>query len=155
MTEVWTDRWGAAEAQWVNAGAILIDLPAVAVDAMQNGWDSPSLRLLAGMSTRDDARDLRDTFLAAVRELGRALPAANDAALRLVRFYAGKIIDGSVSPVAGARAVSSLGYTFTGEAQDQVMVFVGLEDEARGGWGRTSDQVDAAIVDAARAVVSS
>ncbi len=78
-----------------NRQAIIINLPGLAVDALEGGWDSPSLRLLAGMSSHDDARDVRDTFLSAVRELGRDLPHRDDAPMGLVNLYSLEIVRGT------------------------------------------------------------
>lgn len=105
----WTIRWEAAEAQWVLDRAITIGLPDLAVEAMQGGWDSPSLRVLAGMSSHDDARDVRDTFLSAIKELGRELPGRNQAAGRLVKSYSSEIVEGHLSPYVGARLIARLG----------------------------------------------
>lgn len=153
MTDEWTMRWEGAEAQWSINRAIIISLPDLAVEAMQAGWDSPSLRVLAGMSMHDDARDLRDTFLSAVRELGRELPGQNDAAERLMRLYSLAIVHEEIRPYDGARLIARLGYDFCGETQDQVMAFVSLEDEHSGGWGRTPEEIDANIIQEAHAVV--
>lgn len=46
------------------------ELPGIAVAALVGGVDSPSLRQLAGMSRRDDPRELSERFAAALRELG-------------------------------------------------------------------------------------
>lgn len=153
MGERWLDRWEAAEAQWLIHGAILVDLPAIAVDALSAGWDSPTLRVLAGMPG-NDAREARDAFLRAVEELRRQLPTRDQGAARLVRFYSAAIADGRLKPISGARAVASLGYDFGDHVLSEIMIFVGLEDEWLGQWGRTREDVSAAIVTAAHDIVS-
>ena len=152
MSDGWMVRWEAAEAEWVSARSIGVALPELAVDALHAGRDSPSLRVLAGMSPREDARDLRDMFLAAVRELGRELPGTNDAAARLLRLYSLAITQHEVSPYDGARLIARLGYDFSHELHDQVMSFVALEAEYSEEWGRSRDEVEAAIVREARAL---
>jgi hypothetical protein len=153
MGERWLDRWEAAESQWVIHEAILIDLPAIAVDALGAGWDSPTLRVLAGVPG-NDPRDTRDAFLRAVEELHRQLPTPYQAAARLVRFYSAAIADGRLKPISGAQAVASLGYDFGDDVMSDIMTFVGLEDEWLGQGGRSRDDVAAAIVTAARNVVA-
>lgn len=149
----WTIRSEAAEAQWTIDAAITTNLPDLAVEAMEGGWDSPSLRLLAGMSPRDDARDVRDLFLSAAMELGRELPGRNYAASRLVKLYSLEILEGRFGPYEGARLIARLGYDLSDAVQDQVTTFVALEDEHSGRWGRSPGEVDAEIVQAAREVV--
>jgi hypothetical protein len=149
----WTIRWEAAEAQWTTERAITMNLPDLAVEAMEGGWDSRSLRLLAGMLPRDDARDIRDTFLSAAAELGRELPGRSDAAKRLIKLYASEIVEGRLTPYEGARLIARLGYDLSEGVQDQVMTFVALEDEHSGRWGREQRDVDDEIIQAARQVV--
>jgi hypothetical protein len=151
----WKIRWEAAEAQWTIENAIIMNLPDLAVEAMLGGWDSPSLRLLAGMAPRADARDIRDTFLSAARELGRELPGHNDAVKRLVNLYSSEIVEGQFTPYEGARLIARLGYDrlYRVADQDEVLTFVALEDEHSGRWGRSTGDVDAEIVQVAREIV--
>jgi hypothetical protein len=128
----WTIRWEAAEAEWTIDAAITTNLPDLAVLAMEGGGDSPSLRLLAGMSPRDDARDVRDLFLSAAMELGRELPGRSDGASRLVKLYSLEIVEGRFRPFEGARLIARLGYDLSDSVQDQVMTFVALEDDHSG-----------------------
>jgi len=71
-------------------------LPSVAADALMAGFDSPSLRQLAGMQP-SDYQQARDVFMAALRELGLPVPEADDARWCLVREWAQEMLDGQRS----------------------------------------------------------
>lgn len=77
-------------------------LPALAVDALLQGFDSPALRELAGLSAcdMDEAVVL---FRRVLRELGRA-ELTKEAALReLSDRVLKQIVDSEIEPYAGAR----------------------------------------------------
>lgn len=80
------------------------DLPEIAVSALENGCDSPSLRILAG-ETKRIASTVGPLFVKALHELGISLPEVASAQMTVARFYARKIIDGSMSPYQGARHI--------------------------------------------------
>ncbi len=150
MVPNWTIRWEAAEAHWIIDQAIIVNLPDLAVDAMQGGWDSPSLSVLAGMSSHDDAREMRDVFLTASKELGRELPGTVEASERLVRVYASDILAARVSPYEGARLISELGYELPDPIQQTVQTFAVLEYDYSRQHGPPRSDVDADIIVAAR-----
>jgi hypothetical protein len=143
------DRWAAAESQWVTDAAIAFDLPTLASEALVTGWDSPSLRLLAGLDGVDP-RDARDVFLRAISELGRQLPAPELAAAQLTRFYADQVLDGAVEPIRAATAIGTLAIDLGDRAPGVAQAFVGLDDEWTGGWGRSCDAIEAEILELAR-----
>jgi hypothetical protein len=49
-------------------------MPSLAADMLVEGYDSPALRELAGLSPRDDPRDIRNAFQQALVELNVWLP---------------------------------------------------------------------------------
>jgi hypothetical protein len=115
--DVGKERGGAvnledAETLWASDGLTLEELPEVAVDALIAGLDSPSLRVLAGLTAArmDRAPDLLDR---ALQELGRrpvaSLPPAREAAL-----WAEAITAGAVPVRQGTQALWAMG----GKAND-------------------------------------
>jgi hypothetical protein len=79
-------------------------LPAAAADALEAGFDSRSLRQLAG-SDGDDPESIRSLFRRALNELGVRLPSPSEAGLSIARRIAGDIARGSVGPYEGARQI--------------------------------------------------
>ena len=147
MTE-WLARWETAEAECALLGTTHVDLPGVAAEALTAGWDTPSLRELAGTVGADD-RETRELFTQALDELGRSLPTEPEASARLVRRWSRAIVDGTVAPHMGARGIAGLG-----PDHDDYSTFAMLEDEWVGRWaGRSRDEIDREIVAEARAVL--
>ena len=100
-------------------------MPEWAALALTRGYDSPTLRELAG--AHDEPRTLRDLFETALDELGA--PHLNDhqAAWVMAHTHARSIVDGLISPEEGAELIwrisSSLGFphelgVFVNEATD-------------------------------------
>lgn len=98
------DDWRLVQARWQLRLLYPERLPALAAAALEAGVDSPSLRVLAG--EREPTRETADPLLAQVlRELG--LPPTTDAeAARVVaRSHAAQIVDETLSPYEGAKAI--------------------------------------------------
>ena len=91
-------------ARWVLGHVPGEDLPAAATQALVNGYDGPALREIAG-TANPLLRDVADLFERALDELGARRPSRKEAALILARGYAARIVDGSLSPYAGAKAI--------------------------------------------------
>ncbi|MGV9806653.1 hypothetical protein [Micromonospora chersina] len=83
-------------------------LPDLAAEALTEGFDSPALRELAGLS-RADVREARELFVHAARELGAAIPDEDACPEDLVLYWASRMVDGSVAPAAGANRIVSHG----------------------------------------------
>jgi hypothetical protein len=83
------------------------DLPEVGHRALSAGFDSPSLRNLAGLNAaqHDEARDC---FHRALDELCVTRPTRQDAVMRLAREVAQSIVAGSVSAHEGAVRIFEL-----------------------------------------------
>lgn len=71
-------------------------LPGIAAQGLQEGTDSPSLRLLAGIKPFDP-RDARDLFNRAMVELGISMQ-PYEAAIIAARWLAGQCLNGALSP---------------------------------------------------------
>jgi hypothetical protein len=77
------------------------DIPSVAVRALEQGYDSPALQQLAAESTAP-ASNITPLFARALSELSVSSPERNAARLIVARFYARRILDGTLSPYEGA-----------------------------------------------------
>jgi len=110
------------------------DLPLIAANALERGSDSPSLRILAGEAEKV-ASTVGPLFLRALHELGIPLPAPASAQMTVARFYARKILDGSLSPYEGAYRiwcdVANEAYPTEKENEvwNRLRVFVGIASE--------------------------
>lgn len=95
----------------------------VAVLALEDGCDSPSLRILAALTTAeaDEARTLFDRTLA---ELNLDVPSKRDAAMRLARETAKGILSGTMAPYAGAKRIWELSLRVPNENLPQLDSFV-------------------------------
>ena len=110
----------------VTGGFPSEELPALAVDAIVRGLDSPSLIALAGQHAFD-VRESADLFRATLDELDIDRPTPDAAAWSLVRMTLRDIVDGSIGPAAGANEI--LGderYVIDG---GDLVVFAGLMSE--------------------------
>jgi hypothetical protein len=80
------------------------DLPTIAISALGKGYDCLSLRILAG-ETEKIASTVGPLFVKALQELGISLPDVASAQMTVARFYARKIVDGSIPPYQGAQHI--------------------------------------------------
>jgi hypothetical protein len=103
------------------------ELPAVALQAFEDGYNSPSLCLLAGAAA-SDSQQTRELFLRALIELNLNLPSLHEAALAYAREIANDILRGIISPYDGAKKIWSEVYTRFRDLK-QLKVFVGLASE--------------------------
>ena len=83
------------------------DLSAAAVDALEDGWDSPCLRVLAGL-TETEADQARSLFGRALAEMNVPRRSPRDAALHLARKIAERILGRETTPYEGAKQVWEL-----------------------------------------------
>lgn len=77
------------------------------VDALKDGLDSKSLRILAGLNETeiDEAGTMFDRTLV---ELNIHKPSKRDAVLQLARENAKEILNGKITPYEGAKRISEL-----------------------------------------------
>jgi hypothetical protein len=78
----------------------------VASTALADGWDSPSLRALAGSTASDP--DARVLFERALSELGLSMPTAREAVMVLAHHVAAKVLQGTITPYEAAQRISDL-----------------------------------------------
>lgn len=92
----------------VVLGLMLPDeLSVVALDALEEGFDSPALRMLAGLSENETA-EAWDLFDRALAELRIVKPAKRDAVVALAREVAKQIKAGTITPYEGAKEIWDL-----------------------------------------------
>jgi len=103
------------------------ELPRIALDAILAGYDSPSLRQLAGTSEHDKEEANR-LFAKSIRELGFQVPPASEAGLTLARNTAREVLSGAITPYDGAKLIWDRVYTRLPELK-QLRLFVGLASE--------------------------
>src|SRR5688572_31766490 len=99
-----TERLEVAASK-VTLGLVLPeDLAGVARLALEDGCDSPSLRVLAGLTTVE-ADEAREVFDRTLTELCLAMPSNRDAVMRLARETAKGILSGAIAPYEGAKQI--------------------------------------------------
>jgi hypothetical protein len=103
------------------------ELPEIAVQALVRGIDSPALRHLAGLP-RNDVREARDLFIAAMAELGVRMPHPTDGAREQVRFWAAEMLAGTLTPYEASRLIWWRGWERL-DRPDDLRPFVGLASE--------------------------
>jgi hypothetical protein len=83
------------------------DLSDVGASALEDSWDSPALRRLAGLGL-DKAGEASAMFGRALSELNVALPSKRDAVLCLARETAKTILGGRIGAYEGAMEIWDL-----------------------------------------------
>jgi len=97
-----------------------------ALEALEDGLDSPSLRMLSACEGCD--RDyLRNLLRKAMQELGISMPNQEEACFRSALDVCRDIVAGRVTPYEGARTIW---WKITPYCEDQrLLIFVGLASE--------------------------
>lgn len=95
----------------------------VAVLALEDGCDSPSLRILAGL-TAAEADEAKAVFERALAELHSAVPSKRNAVLCLARETAKEILSGAMAPYDGAKQIWELSLRIPEEHLPQLDSFV-------------------------------
>jgi hypothetical protein len=101
-------------------------LPEIAQEALEQGLDSVSLRILAGEqnATISEQGALFEQILS---ELNTEIPSQREAVRCIVHYHAQNIISGNVSPVQGAEQISAVAYELI-DAPHRLSVFAVLID---------------------------
>jgi len=102
-------------------------LPRLAQEALENGLDSPSIRMLAG-EQNPIMSDAAPVFEQALVELSVDIPTKREAAIQIAQHHAEAIVSGKISPAEGARRIIGEAYRQCDEL-NELLVFVGLEDQ--------------------------
>lgn len=80
----------------------------MAMTAMEEGYDTASVRMLAGKSGNDSAFELRDYFGLALKELGLVLPERKEALITVVAYYAKRIAEKEVDTYLGFDEINDM-----------------------------------------------
>jgi len=107
-------------------------LPRVACTALEEGFDSAALRQLAG-EIEPTATTCEPLFRRALAELSIPYPDRRAAQMCVALYHARRIVDGTVSPYQGARAIrwgaANDAQAEHGPNWDKLAQFVGLASE--------------------------
>ncbi|WP_291634332.1 hypothetical protein [Clostridium sp.] len=79
------------------------ELPDIALKALQEGYDTPSLRILAGLGS--DIWEIKEYLKLTLKEMDIELPNKTYAWLMLIKYYIQQIIDKNVDPIEGVGKV--------------------------------------------------
>ena len=103
------------------------NLPAIGIQALEAGYDSPSLRQLAGVE-RCDADVVRNLFAKALQEIGLVVPTPSEAGLSVAKAIAKEVLAGRAAPYEGAKQIWAEVYVRFPQLS-QLRPFVGLASE--------------------------
>ncbi len=112
-------------------------LAGTAVAALEDGYDSPSLRVLAGL-TSEAMEDAGALFGRALAELPLPLPTGREAVLCLARNTAKAVLGGAMSPHDGARHIWEVSLRLPAEHVPELDTFVYAASE----WPDRPDEGD-------------
>lgn len=99
------------------------DFPKIAMGVLEDGCDSPALRILAGLTAAetDEASALFDRTLI---ELNVSKPGKRDAVMHLAREIAKRIVTGTTVPYEGAKQIWELSLRLADEDLSELDSFV-------------------------------
>jgi len=129
-------------------------LPSIAADALEAGFDCQSLRVLAGETERIGSI-VDPLFFRAIGELGMQIPDDRTAAKVVAAYYAAGILERAWSPYEGARKIwwnVANAFDKDPEIWGQLSIFVGLASEWEDDPGHRSEY-EKEIAAAATAIV--
>ena len=81
------------------------NLPDIAMTGLEEGYDSDTLRILAGHNSSDNAFQLVDYFNDVLKELDLTLPDRKSALIEVIKFHANKISSKLVDPYLGFQVI--------------------------------------------------
>jgi hypothetical protein len=134
-------RVRGAEGEWYERHTISQDLPAIAADALLAGWDTQSLRLLAGENPKAYVFDLGELFARALDELGRRAPSPERARWQFIQYVCWMVLTGQITRLDGGNRLERIHYWESPEVMELGHVS-GLVDEWEGDWGLERREVE-------------
>ena len=139
----------AFAARWYASLLFPEDVPELAADALEAGFDGPALRRLAGL-IRPTSVDIFPWIDTALKEIGQVETLSREAALIEVgRSVAKQIVDGDLAPSEGCSRLAALAMLARYPAE--LTGFFQIDDEPRWGeYSRTQEERDNAILAEAR-----
>jgi hypothetical protein len=135
-------RFRGAEGEGWFRHTVSQDLPALATDALVAGWDSQSLRVLAGEPSNAYYLDLGDLFEKALAELGRPRLAEEQALRRSVAYLAWLMVSNRIGVLDGVQRIERLPW-YDAPELDGLGQLAFVADEWGAGWGRAPADLEA------------
>jgi hypothetical protein len=108
-------------AKYVTGNLTTKDLPQVALVAMDEGLESESTIILAGLEKNENSFVIESYFNLAIKELGLTIPGKRDAALKYAIGISQEVINGEKDLITGVSEIyqKALGsYNFFGETKE-------------------------------------
>ena len=94
------------------------DLPDIAMTALEEGFDSESLRILAGCGSAENRFKLADLFSRSLEENGITIPAGKISLMNVLRHYAYEIVNDKVDSYEGFQVIEKIVRSTTFEFSD-------------------------------------
>jgi len=132
-------------AKYVTGNTTTDKLPELGVSGLEEGLDSPNLRILAGLSKNESPFQIEHYFGLAIEELDLELPDKRVAAIEYALALVDEILDGKRDVIQGTREImynAIASYDFFSETKkycydsiglDKVYVLLDTLDEISGG----------------------
>jgi hypothetical protein len=140
-------------ARWVLRALPPEDVPALATEALVRGCEAASVAVVAGLS-RPTRSEIEDELPEILRELDVTLPSKREALKTHVDPVARDIVNGSLTPPAGANEIFVTYLDYADQRLwDQFVVLYSLADEYREE-NRPASVLDQETVAAARALLA-
>ena len=103
------------------------EIPEIAADALADGMDSRTLRIMAG-ERNPSWFEIAPLFQKVLEELKVQMPSRQVAMMQVAKHYAERVVSGQLHPYEGARAIWwQLGIET--DTPDDLLIFVGLASE--------------------------
>jgi len=137
-------------ARWAVHDIYGEDMPLIAVDLLEVGYDTPSLRQLAGETSIKNSADAEPLVNAMLRELGISqLPSEEEAKLLTSRQIAREVIAGLRNPWAAASHLEIVVWSWDSENADVLAIFA-IHDEINWerAYRRSLPELKTALLDA-------
>jgi hypothetical protein len=116
-------------AQYFSGNLAVEELPGVALIGLEEGQDSPSLRILAGLNEKENPFNIESYFNDALSELKITPPTKRQAAIEYAYGVIDEILSGQKEIITGTQEVSSqalASYEFSSESEKYVFENIGF-----------------------------
>jgi hypothetical protein len=126
------------------------ELPRIATNALGEGFDSESLRELAGMLPYQ-YQNARELFLSVMRELDIPIPSEDQARWNAVRHWALDMVEGRLDPRAASGLIHWDGWNELDQPKS-LAIFAEMEDEWDEHEARRSE-IEQTMIEAAKSLL--
>ena len=118
------DEIDRANALWTLERLSSEDLPSVAWDALEIGFDGPALRRVAALD-KPSSFEVGELFRKALSEMGKSALSKPEAAMLLAKEIAQQVISGNKKPLEGASEIWRL--ACQSDFPEQITIFGALD----------------------------